>query len=137
MHALAGDHALGGGVEGGETWGSSSSKRQDAGGEEKVRRKEEVSDPKVGCKLRAHEVAEGSSSGRMRAHTSAYVSGRGFEVAEGSSSGRMRVREVRHLGAAGGAAEEEVRRKEEERIAEGLDESTQVLDLTKLYLSSI
>ena len=87
---------------------------------------------------RAHEVAEGSSSGRMRAHTSAYVSGRGFEVAEGSSSGRMRAREVRHLGAAGGAAEEEVRRKEEEeRIAEGLDESTQVLDLTELNLSSI
>ncbi len=70
-----------------------------------------LQDPNVGCKLRAHEVAEGSSSGRMRA------------------------REVRHLGAAGGAAEEEVRRKEEEdRIAEGLDESTQVLDLTKLKL---
>jgi hypothetical protein len=47
----------------------------------------------------------------------------------------MRAREVRHLGTAGGAAEEEVRRKEEEdRIAEGLDESTQVLDLTKLKL---
>ena len=104
-----------GGKEGRREGGSQGRREpgEEAGGEEKVRRKEEVSDPNVGCKLRAHEVAEGSSSGRMR------------------------VREVRHLGAAGGAAEEEVRRKEEERIAEGLDESTQVLDLTKLYLSSI